>query len=176
VRVMGLDMSTKTGVAVVDGSGKVIKTEQVTFPKLSGMPRINAIVGRILELHGETKPDLLVVEDYAVGKFASGAIVGIELGGVLRFILWQEGIKYLPVAPTSVKKFVCGNGKAKKEQMMMEVYKRWGYTSETNDIADAMGLSHMGLAMLGQGVKCSEAMLICAEAAQKAAMAVLKGS
>lgn len=168
MRVMGLDMSTKTGLAVVDGSGKVILSEQVTFPKLTGMPRINAIVGRIMELREAAKPDLILIEDYAVGKFASAAIVGIELGGVLRFILWQEGIKWVPIAPTSLKKFVFGSGKAKKEQMMMEVYKRWGYTSETNDIADAVGLAHMGLAMLGQGVKCTEAMLICAEAARKA--------
>jgi crossover junction endodeoxyribonuclease RuvC len=175
VRVMGLDMSTKTGLAVVDGSGAVIKTAQVTFPKLTGMPRINAIVGRILELREETKPDLLVVEDYAVGN-SPAAPSWASNWGVLRFILWQEGIKYLPVTPTSLKKFVFGSGKAKKEQMMMEVYKRWGYTSETNDIADAMGLAHMGLAILGQGVKCNEAMLICAEAAHKAALAVLKGS
>jgi Holliday junction resolvasome RuvABC endonuclease subunit len=89
--------------------------------------------------------------------------VSIELGGILRFILWQEGIPYRVVSPSVVKKFVTGTGAAKKELMMMEVFKRWAYSSSVNDEADAFALAQLGLAAHQCAVNCTKPMLAVAQ-------------
>ena len=149
IRVMGLDLSTVTGLSIVDSDKTVAHAEVVAFKKLTGCERINAIAGRIMNAHDYYKPDFVSIEDYAVSRFGGSAIVSIGIGSVVRFLLWQNEIPYLDVPPTSLKKFVTGKGNAKKENMILEVYKRYGYTSATNDIADAVGLGMFGLCAVG---------------------------
>lgn len=144
MRIMGLDPSTKFGVAVVETGKKVIYTEQVEFKKETGVPRISMLVARVMELHAKHKPDLVVIESMFVGH-PSSAIPIISLGSILRYFLWQEDILHLEVGPTILKKFVSGSGAAKKDQMMMFVLKNWGYESKTDNIADAVGLGMFGL-------------------------------
>lgn len=158
MRVMGLDVSTKTGLSVVDKDRNVLLGEQVTFPKLRGWERASAIIARIMELHAEYKPDLVVIENYGFAN-ANSLVTLVEIGTIIRYFLWQENIPYIDVPPNSLKKFVTGKGQAKKEEVMMYVLKRWDYTSKTNDIADAVGLGMFGLGCLGLdfGAKAKEA-------------------
>jgi crossover junction endodeoxyribonuclease RuvC len=146
--VMGLDLSTATGLACVTSAKKVRHSEQIQFKKLTGETRINSIAARILAQVEEQSPELVVIEDYAVGRFAGAAIVSISIGSVVRFLFWQNDIPFMVVSPTSLKRFVTGAGNAKKENMILEVYKRYGHTSATNDEADAIGLAMMGQAVL----------------------------
>lgn len=148
MRVMGLDTSTKTGVSVVDDSLRVVLGEQVTFPKLRGWERASAIAARIMELYTEHQPDLVVIENYGFAN-ANSLVTLVEVGTIIRYFLWQENIPYIEVPPNSLKKFVTGKGQGKKEEIMMFVLKKWGYTSATNDIADAVGLGMFGLGCLG---------------------------
>lgn len=158
MRVMGLDTSTRTGVSVVDKDRNVLLGEQVTFPKLRGWERASAIAARIMELHAEYKPDLVVIENYGFAN-ANSLVTLVEIGTIIRYFLWQESIPYIEVPPNSLKKFVTGKGSGKKEEVMMYVLKRWDYTSPTNDIADAVGLGMFGLGCLGLdfGAKSKEA-------------------
>lgn len=149
--VMGIDPSTHTGVAVSDLSGKVIYTKEIEFPKKTGFDRASALVGDVFDVHRMFNPDSVVIESVIVGH-ASSALVVIQIATILRYFLWQEGINYLEVAPSVLKKFVCGVGNAKKEQMMMWVSKKYGFESATNNIADAVGLSMFGVyALTGVG-------------------------
>lgn len=146
-------MSTNTGLALVSTttglSPSILHTEEVTFKKLTGWPRVNAIAGRIMDAHAEHKPDFITIEDYAVSKFGGAAICSIEIGSIVRFLLWQEGIPFLDVSPTSLKKFLTGKGNAPKDVMMMHVFKKFGYTSKSNDVADAIALGMFGLCAAG---------------------------
>lgn len=148
-KVMGIDISSVTGLAIVNGDKTVHHAEVVTFKKLTGCERINAIAGRVMDCYANYEPNLVVIEDYAVSRFGGSAIVSISIGSVIRFLLWQNQIPYLEVSPTALKKFVTGKGNAKKDQMILEVFKRYGYTSATNDIADAVGLGMFGLCATG---------------------------
>ena len=150
MRVIGLDLSTKVGLALVEGPGKaVVHTRAIEYKKLTGMPRVNALVGEIMQAVEQLKPDFAVVEDYAVSQFGGAAICSIEIGTVLRFILWQNDFPFVCVSPTALKKFVTGKGQSKKENMILEVYKRYGFEAPTNDIADAVGLGMFGLCAAG---------------------------
>lgn len=159
MRVMGVDLSTKAGVSVVEHTGKVIHAGFVTHPKLSGMPRVNAIVADILSIREKYNPDHIFIEDYALGMNMGSVVTQVEISTVLQFILWQEGIQPSLVHPNILKKFVTGSGGAKKELMMLQVFKRWGHESQGNDECDAVALAYFGLAANGNAIKCTSAML-----------------
>lgn len=146
---LGIDPSTRTGLAVVGPSQKVIYTREVEFKKLTGFERIQRIVGEVEDVRQTFKPDLITIESMYVGAAAS-AVTVIQVASLIRYFLWQEGVAYTDISPSTLKKFVCGAGNAKKEQVMMWVSKRWGFESQTNNIADAVGLAMAGQCLLGE--------------------------
>ena len=88
--------------------------------------------------------DLIVMEGYAnaakFGREAAG-----ELGGQVKTVIWEEwGGAPLIVPPTSLKKFVTGSGAAKKNTMLMGVYKQWGVEFSDDNQADAYALEQFG--------------------------------
>lgn len=145
---MGVDPSTATGVAVVDHHKKVIAVAQLEFKKDRGFPRISKIVGGVLGYHEKYRPDFLVIEDMFIGQ-ASSAITVVQIGSILRYFLWQEQIPFIDVPPGTLKKFATGKGNSQKDQIMMEVLRRWDFVSETNNIADAVVLGMVGLCCAG---------------------------
>lgn len=102
-----------------------------------------ARVGRSGGFPKDTPPCCIVaIEGYAMGSKTRPQMAG-ELGGHLRLLLWQAGIPYIIVPPTTLKKYVLGSGNAAKELMLKEVFKRWGYDTDSNDRADAYGLARV---------------------------------
>jgi crossover junction endodeoxyribonuclease RuvC len=85
---------------------------------------------------------LVAIEGYAMGSRTRPQMAG-ELGGHLRLLLWQAGIPYIIVPPTSLKKYVLGKGNAAKELMLKEVFRKWGYDTTSNDRADAYALARI---------------------------------
>lgn len=45
--------------------------------------------------------------------------------------------------PGQIKKHCTGNGRAKKELMILGAYKKWGFEAENNDIVDAMAAAKL---------------------------------
>lgn len=148
---LGLDLScTATGVVLLRESGQnipeLIHASEIKPKSKAGMVRVHWIVSEIMEMiHGE-KPDRIVVEGYSLGKNASSTIPLVELGGLLRFMLYLDGLTWFDPRASEVKKFATGKGNAQKDVVMMHVLKRWAYESATNNIADAYVLACMGLA------------------------------
>jgi Holliday junction resolvasome RuvABC endonuclease subunit len=163
MRVMGIDLSTKAGVAVVDHTGKLLHAGVVTHPKLTGLPRVNAIVGDILAIRDQYKPDHIFIEDYALGINMGSVITQVEISTVLQFCLWQEGVQPHLVHPSTLKKFVTGAGGSKKEMVILEVFKRWGHSAASNDEADAVALAFFGLARWGHAANCTSTMNLIVE-------------
>ena len=54
---------------------------------------------------------------------------------------------FLVVPPARLRSLPAGN--AKKDEVRLEVYKRWGFEAPTNDEVDAYVLARIGLAYLG---------------------------
>jgi Holliday junction resolvasome RuvABC endonuclease subunit len=155
---LGLDMScSASGVVLLthDDAKKpiVLHHEVIKYPKLTGVARAQAIVLHVMELvHGKglrQDIDRIVIEGYSLGKFASSTIPLVELGGLLRFMLKLDGYPWLDPRAVQVKKFGSGSGNAKKNMMVMSVYKRWGFEAKDDNEADAyvcacIGLLHAG--------------------------------
>lgn len=97
-------------------------------------------------------PGLVLIEGYAYGAGAQhGHHDVIELGGVLRRELCKRTTcPIIEVAPTTLKKFVTGDGKAPKPMMVSTLASKHGRQFLTDDAADAFALCRLGLALTGQ--------------------------
>jgi Holliday junction resolvasome RuvABC endonuclease subunit len=150
MKCMGLDLASRSGcVVLVPTNNKPLFAEEVV-PILQdpNLQRAKQIAERIRQILVEWKPDMVVVEGYGLGVNRRTTIVLVEIGTTVRLVLSGLGMEWWEFRPTAVKKFM-GHGGLKKKQMMERVKKEYGYSSLTDNIADAYVLSKMGLAMTG---------------------------
>ncbi len=143
----GLDLSlTGTGVVILDREGSTLFNTTLTN-KLKGEARLVYLREAVRGIMGAFDDVVLVIEDYAFGATFQVANCG-ELGGVIKVLLYELGIKFYTVPPTRLKKFVmAGGGTGTKDAIMMNVLKRWGFESPDNNQADAYGLAQIARAL-----------------------------
>lgn len=95
-----------------------------------------------------------IIEGYSMGSRIGREAAG-ELGGAIRSMLDMHGFKILEVPPTVLKKWVTGKGTAKKEDMKLHAYKRFGFEDPSNNIIDAKCLRELGLWILNSDTKAA---------------------
>lgn len=155
---LGLDVSlTSTGVTALDADNKYIIDSMKTTPKDgSHLERHHKILTLLMthlswiKANVSDKVDIWgVVEGYAYGKDpkrGSQVITLAEIGGLVRYMVWRyTGHPLIVVAPSTLKLFASGHGHAKKEQMLLALYKKYGIEFKTNDEADAFALAQLGV-------------------------------
>lgn len=145
--VIGLDLSlTAAGIAHPDGTAETLHTGTHR-----GMSRLSLIWGRINRAldEAEPSPDLVVIEGYSYGSQGRALVSLGELGGLVRYMLWSEGWRYIEVSPGTLKKYATGKGDAGKNAMLIAARDRLGYGGEDNDEADALWLRAAGHQVLG---------------------------
>jgi len=110
--------------------------------------------GRLLDIERWLTRELSVldtVEHVCLEGYANGAKFGREIAGELGYAvkrtLYLLGMPYNVVPPTSVKKFATGKGTAKKNEMLLAVYKRWGIEFSNDNLADAYTLAEIAKAV-----------------------------
>ena len=87
--------------------------------------------------------DLCLMEGYAFA--AHGQAFGLgECGGIVKRVIHLKGKRLLVVAPGTLKKYVTGNGAAKKNTMLLNCYKKFGTSFEEDDECDAYCLARLG--------------------------------
>lgn len=152
MRVMGVDTSTKTGYVILDDKGDVAKVGVISYPPHTNrFARFAGYTRDVYDLVDAYGVDLVIIEGYAfAGKFNNS--LQYELGACIRMKLYQEEVPFVEVPPTSLKKFVTGKGNAKKNLMLLSVYKRWDFDTEDDNEADAYGLAQFGRAIKGHDV------------------------
>lgn len=139
-RYVGIDPSlTSTGVVILNDDAEIIDS-MVIKPKKKDAARLIEIELALWEL----LPNNVALEGYAMGSRYGREAAG-ELGGVIRRALYLQGSTYVVVPPASLKKFAA-KGNAKKDEVRLEVYKRWGVEFETNDEVDAYVLARIAYA------------------------------
>lgn len=156
MRAIGLDMSiTCAGVAVVRvtdcGLSWTVNRVRSAPGKVCDAMRYHLLCEEISDIICLRPTDMVFIEEYAYG--ANGQITRIaELGGILRYkLLVEQGFdaaRWFEVGQSSLKKFVTGKGNIHKEQVMKEVYKRFGFDAQDNNEADACGLAMLGGTMI----------------------------
>jgi Holliday junction resolvasome RuvABC endonuclease subunit len=146
VNVIGLDLSlTSTGIATIDG------TESLTT-KLRGVERLDYLLDRIQSLVIHTDGPLLVaIEGYSFGSKGRAVFNIGELGGVVRLMLFREGIPFVEVPPSNIKMYATGKGNANKDAVLVEGVKRLGLSCG-NDEMDAAWMRALVLDKLGDPI------------------------
>jgi crossover junction endodeoxyribonuclease RuvC len=145
--VLGLDVSTKTGFCVLSKEGTLIEKGEASF-KTTGLSRAGDFYDFAVAMYTKHIPALVMIENYG---FANAYTLGtlVEVGTAVRLGLRACNAKITLVPPTVLKKFVTGTGLAKKEQMLLSIYKRWGVEFASNNEADAYALARMAMAHMG---------------------------
>jgi Holliday junction resolvasome RuvABC endonuclease subunit len=142
--VVGLDLSmTATGIAERDGRTYTYN------PGVKGDHRLTSIRKAVGLAVGQGV-DLVVIEDAVVRSPAA-----VELGmvhGVVRPSLLAVGVRYVLIAPATLKKYATGKGNATKPDMRMALYQRMGIDLRDDNQVDATWLRYAGLQLLGEPV------------------------
>jgi Holliday junction resolvasome RuvABC endonuclease subunit len=84
--------------------------------------------------------------------FAAQGNVALQLAGVgyfVRHALWRAGIKFKDITPNQGKKFLTGKHQCDKNLILKEVYKRYHFDVDDDNVADAINFNMIGRAMLG---------------------------
>lgn len=98
--------------------------------------------------HYGTHPDLVVIEGYSYASPNSAHDVG-EMGGVVRLALYEAGIPFEVVSPSTIKMFAAGKGNASKDGVLLAAVRRLGYEGNSKDEADALWLYALTMHALG---------------------------
>ena len=141
-----------TGVVAIDGEargGKVVHQEIVmgikpTKQKRFDPVRVESMASAVLEAVVRAEDfgnGLLVVaiEEPFVGASASGALKQYSVFVTIALDVRNGWDDILIVAPTTLKKFV--GAKGKKNLMARQVYKKWGYEADDDNLTDAYAIA-----------------------------------
>jgi crossover junction endodeoxyribonuclease RuvC len=141
MRYVGIDPSSKTGLVIIDKQGNIINTQDVTTKEKEDPQRFSDIAEKIID---ELQPnDLIAIEGFSYGSKGKGVSFQYGLGWIIRHLLLERGYEYTEVPPTSVKKFATGKGNTKKDEMVLPIYKKWGFEHTSDNVRDAFVLAQM---------------------------------
>jgi crossover junction endodeoxyribonuclease RuvC len=141
MRYVGIDPSSKTGLAIIDKQGNVINTQDVTTKVKEDPQRFSDLAEKIMD---ELEPnDIITIEGFSYGSKGKGVSFQYGLGWIIRHMLIERGYGYTEVPPTSVKKFATGKGNTKKDEMVLPIFRKWGFEHNSDNVRDAFVLAQM---------------------------------
>lgn len=141
MRTVGIDPATCTGMALVGDAEDRGKTVEV--PEERGYLRLQLIANDVAQTLQVWQPAFVAIEGYAYCRNIGTFIKLVEIGTMIRGVLYSLCIPWVEVPPTVLKKWTTGHGNAKKSQMAVSVKQRWRYHSHSHDIVDAFALAQM---------------------------------
>lgn len=143
-RIAGLDLSTKRiGYANPDGSVFSVTANAGAEDPARRLHELVERLERLIRVFPPL-PDLVVVEGYSLASPGRLALVRLgEVGGVVRSRLFEIGVPYVEVPPSSLKRHATGDGNADKAKMLDRALEL-GARVTNHDEADAWLLRRMG--------------------------------
>lgn len=145
--VLGIDTSLRStgyGVLVAEGSrlGCLDCGNIRNAPQLPLTGCLKAIHAKVTELIATYRPDVMAIESVIYGKNAGTMLVLGEARGAVLTAAADAGLPAYEYEPRRMKRAVCGNGLAEKEQIQRMVKTLLNLPElPQNDAADALGLA-----------------------------------
>ncbi len=110
MKIIGLDPSTKFGVAIWESDREIMKT--ISYKQMTGIKRVVTIRNTLTNIFNDEQPDMILIEGYSfASKFNSR--VSTEIGVAARIAAYEYDA-FVEIPPTTLKKFVTGKGNAAK--------------------------------------------------------------
>lgn len=146
-KFVGLDLSyTGTSLVVLDLNGEILKQALIkTHKDLTTEERILKIENEVSFIPNIVGLNIVYIEGPSFSSIGSSILQMGALNYYIRIFLLKNKVDFKIIPPPTLKKFVCGTGKAQKDLMLLNVYKKWGVSFDDNNLADAYGLSRMAL-------------------------------
>lgn len=168
--ILGLDISTKTGIAMLDyreGSPPKLHLATMHYETTATLAKKAVKKGKspssavpnhqfdrwqqyedmfstLLDLW---RPAMAVVESYGFASQSLGTTV--EIGTHFKRVLYRRSIPWVELSPNGLKKFCTGKGSGDKNVIMVEAYKRFGIETADDNQCDAAVLAYAGATLLG---------------------------
>ena len=146
MRVLGLDPGLNRigyGILEFDTDAKLILAgSHKTKRNLSLSEKLGSIANHIENVLTQYGPDVCVVETLFYGKNPRSTISLSHARGAVLALLYNHNVDIVEYAPQEVKRAICGNGRASKEQVAYMV-KRLLHTDThfDQDTSDAIALA-----------------------------------
>lgn len=121
----------------------------------SGVKRLSDIGGWIVDKLEFVQKQECFIQDIAMEGtvLASHAALLLgELAGLVKLTLWDFFMDYdhqdrlrvpLQIPPMTLKKYAAGKGNAKKQEMLLQIYKRWNIEFNNDNAADSYALARL---------------------------------
>lgn len=149
IRYIGIDPSTKTGFVALDELGNALVEKEITGQGDKDPKRMVTLTENIVNQLQES--DIICIEGFSYGSKGRGISFQFGLGHAIRNAMFENGAKYIVVSPGQLKKFATGKGNTSKDNMILPIYKRWGYEHDSDNVRDAFVLAHIARAIHGHG-------------------------
>ena len=145
--VLGIDTSLRStgfGVLSVEGS-RLRMLDCVNIPNAPKRPLtecLRKIHAKVAELIATHRADVMAIESVIYGKNAGTMLVLGEARGAVLTAAANASVPVYEYEPRRMKKAICGNGLAEKEQIQRMVKTLLSLAElPQNDAADALGLA-----------------------------------
>jgi len=139
---IGIDPSTKTGLVILDDDGNVLLEEEITGTGDEDPKRMVTLTNKIInQIKGQNS--VICIEGFSYGSKGRGISFQFGLGHAIRNEMFKNNIEYIDVSPGQLKKFATGKGNTSKDNMILPIYKRWGYEHDSDNVRDAFVLAQI---------------------------------
>ena len=128
----------KNGIAF-NISDKVYSFVLESDKSLSGTGRLIDLGDKLESVLKFNIPMYAVVEGYSFGSIGRTFSIS-EAGGIYRYLLGKYNIPTIEVPPTTLKKYITGDGKSDKKKMALSIKSIFDISFKTNDETDAFSL------------------------------------
>lgn len=139
LRILGIDPAAKCGFAHTSGKhGVWLLTEK---PKEHPGMRLERFRRRLFIAQRELGIDVIGIEEASFGSHNPGIkAMHSELVGIAKLCASEWSIPIHTFTPSHLKKWLTGNGNAKKPQMIAAVNLQYGLMVTDDNIADAIAV------------------------------------
>lgn len=125
LKILAIDPGTREmGVALLEGEKLIHYGVKAIKRSLSPHERLKEGRQIILRLINDFKPDTLVVEKTFFGNNRNASLLNIFVDEIMA-IGKRKGLRVVTYAPNTVKKIICGNGRASKEEVAKVIVSKY---------------------------------------------------
>ena len=148
MKILALDTGTKTGWAVNE-TGTVVSGVQDFSLKRGESPGMRFLMFRnwLQKMLDSTMPDMVIYER-AHHRGGAATEVGVGLMTHVQGVCAENGVEYVALHSSALKKHATGKGNCSKEDMMRAATEK-GWNYEDDNESDALWLLDYGLKNYG---------------------------
>lgn len=147
MNVLGLDLATKCGFALIDTNTPEYNLTYSGVLKLPSKPTGSRYSKFQMWLHDTlaiSKVDYIAFEDVKrhVGTQAAHVYGGLK--AIVELEAYRADIELLPYGVGTIKKSATGGGRASKDEMVSAALERYRVACSDDNEADAIWIAHLG--------------------------------